>query len=471
MNSNSPTHNSVYYGTEKITSSSNNTATMINSENNYWEIQIDDGKWTRDQTQVLINTWKQYKHVLLNSTSSSSENFKIWKVIATEVNKYSPPKSLQQCKKKFRNIRYICKTAIQNNQQNSSKKHYPLFYNDFVEILAEGERMKNCIKDDTPNVEIIHEQHHNEMSLDYTHGELPDASNNYKERTSPPSIYNEPHDQSRSYNEMKTDDRDNANKYVPISKSTADSSYDSPLSHDDMRQEDNSSASPVAATENNQEINLNDTKHGLDCNNNYASLEENHHRNSIIRKHRNIDVSIMGPGYPLPKRYRRMVDEPLSPVLNYRSPANLDYPPSMTPAYEGAKPSPPMSSHINSIFKETGCRDMSKFITSTSTTINYPRKQNETLFQPHNLPKADSPSQVVTTSTTKSDNSNDNNSSIHERFVVLQEKQMELFNEMLNRHEQFLLRLLQQQKDAAEEAQRRDREFMLKLVEMFMKHN
>ena len=46
---------------------------------------------------------------------------------------------------------------------------------------------------------------------------------------------------------------------------------------------------------------------------------------------------------------------------------------------------------------------------------------------------------------------------------------MELFNEMLQRHEQFLMRLLQQQREAAEEAQQRDRNFMFKLVEVFLK--
>ena len=58
----------------------------------------------------------------------------------------------------------------------------------------------------------------------------------------------------------------------------------------------------------------------------------------------------------------------------------------------------------------------------------------------------------------------------HERCVLMQERQMDLFNSMMMRHEQFLLTLLKQQKEAAEEAQKRDREFMLKLVEIFTKN-
>jgi len=56
-----------------------------------------------------------------------------------------------------------------------------------------------------------------------------------------------------------------------------------------------------------------------------------------------------------------------------------------------------------------------------------------------------------------------------ERFLDLQERQMDMFNEMLNRHEHFLMRLLQQQREAAEEQQQRDRNFVCKMVDAFLK--
>ena len=149
-----------------------NTQIAVSEGNNYLtEIQIDDGKWTREQTQILINTWKDNKHILLNSSSSSSEQFKVWKDILKEVNNLSPPKSLQQCKKKFRNIRYICKTAMNNNKKIGSKKHYPMFYVDFVDIISEYQQSRNnfSFRDLNFKVETLHEKRHDDWAVEYSH--------------------------------------------------------------------------------------------------------------------------------------------------------------------------------------------------------------------------------------------------------------------------------------------------------------
>ena len=417
---------------------------MSTSDSNMWEIQIDDGKWTREQTQILINTWKEYKHVLLNSNSSSSENFKIWRIISCEVNKVAPPKTLQQCKKKFRNMRYICKTAIQNNQQCNAKKHYPLFYDDFVEILTEAEIMKNSFKEEDSTT-MIHEDHSAESSQ---HGvNLTNSSQLHERKPEDESSKDDrPNHISNQYDSPHVDTGKelSTTNFSLYNRDASESSTHSPI-YQEQRENNGPSYSPQSVTDSRLQYDFYKTKEKNNQNSEvesikplivsdsqqqfvghgsrpYSFYEEGEGRYS--RKHRN--VSIMGPSYIRPKR---MKHSPSGTDNHARTIGNNMYLQTSKTSQRRTSTISPDSS--NSVPNRDNGISTSNIFPSTTT-----------------MPELNS----------------------HERCVLMQERQMDLFNSMMMRHEQFLLTLLKQQKEAAEEAQKRDREFMLKLVEIFTKN-
>ncbi|XP_065646945.1 uncharacterized protein LOC136076935 [Hydra vulgaris] len=392
----------------------------------YNNLQIDDGKWTREQTQVLIETWKKQKSILLNAASSSAEHFKVWKMIAIEVNKYQPPKTLQQCKKKFRNIRYICKTAITNNSDSGNKKHFPLFYTDFVEIISESERVKEYQKRYTP-------------PLDNGADNASDTSSEYH------------NNEDKFYS---TETNINTKHFIgeQCSNKTEAENNDSLPSFVDINSHNKSSCriktSPCRAN----------TSNYLDKNkNNDDNIVEYNNVEGFNRKHKT-DVSIMGKNYLSHKRHKNSDDifdsESTSLKTNLRKEnlhqANFDEEPYFKKKILSTSFLPVEKQNatfsVKSPVPNSTIRENTKELFSNGYLKNY---GNTSIFtssqpQPRNL------------------------FNIDERFLELQEKQMQVFSNMLERHEQFLLQLLQQQREAATEAQTRDREFMLNLVEMFV---
>lgn len=440
----------------------------------YNEIQMDDGKWTREQTQVLIDTWKTHKYTLLSTASSSAEHFKVWKLIANEVNKLSPPKSLQQCKKKFRNIRYICKTAMNNNKQSGTKKHYPMFYSDFVEIISESERNKEGIRGDMPSVEILRDGSMDDSSIDIEEHsprqETQDLTNISNMRTDESNL-----NKTKPKNLLRT-------KNVSSFNST-DSFHDSPRSHDGELQTHYSSterrsASPSINVEDRTENDENtEDKPITESRSDEYCTDENLlyvPSDILARKHKHIDVSIMGRGYPPPKRIKRSADGFPSPG-QYKSTGSHD---SATGLPTDTYPTmAPITYSQESFTVGSGLNYASaaltsaarKYKTSADLQPSFSRDSNYSYSRQHN----GKPNPIISVGSRDSgvfQSGLHSRDSFNERFLEVQERQMELFSDMLNRHEQFLLRLLSQQREAAEEAQRRDREFMLKLIEMFVKH-
>jgi len=487
--------------------SDNNNST----NNNYFsEIQMDDGKWTRHQTQILIDTWKEHKDILLSTASSSAEHFRVWKLIATEVNKFAPPKSLQQCKKKFRNIRYICKMAMNNNKQEGGKKHYPMFYTDFLEIIAESERIKEGIKTESPNVEVL-----NDSSKD---GDL--YSTNYN-NTSPQcesqSQYESRTGRSPTELSLRRSEEDSDERRGQISGgnniNTSDGSYNgSPQSRE--CDQDYPSTSPTmqnSTHEGNGERTIDGPAplQNGDIENGHARISERYsnyysHHDSMyspiyssnsehyMRKHKNIDVSIMGRGYPTAKRVKRTMDLYPSSVpapYKYSSRNQRGYPPTMANISGNSYPyhlnnhystTPPLIRPVSTP-KDTSPTPRNNVVSATNNHVTSlpnetPYKeaaQSQSYLNDGLPPLKSSPgfkSSLRSTTPPKDLTFTESLSFYNQRFIDIQERQTELFSEMLSRHEQFLLRLLEQQREAAEEAQKRDREFMLKLIEMFVKH-
>lgn len=429
----------------------------VNNDPSYFnEIKIDDGKWTREQTQILIDTWKKHKDVLLNTASSLSEHFRIWKVIAGEVNKLSPPKSLQQCKKKFRNIRYICKTAMNNNKQPGTKKHYPMFYTEFVKILSESQRLLFGDK-------VKYELSSDELSEYHHLGEQI-------------SIQNEANSETCSIEYESSVNKSYYSNNVVSYNSTHSSSQNSPVSNDEEILNVDGSTSPIVAvipamTDGKEpESKLNGIERSQS--NEETSQNADDENSRPLRKHRHNDVSIMGRGYPPTKRPRSNASmtpsfQPHDLIHHKSIPShriNNDFYPTMATI-------PVEADHLTSVNNHLPPTTFSKI--TTKHEIHHKDRLTRTVPLKQHIPSEDGKLNNVTTNgiTTKANMPPNQNmmEMFQERFLDLQERQMELFNDMLNRHEQFLLRLLQQQKEAAEEAQQRDRNFMFRLVEIFLK--
>ncbi|XP_066922907.1 uncharacterized protein [Clytia hemisphaerica] len=476
------------------------------SNNNYFsEIQMDDGKWTRHQTQILIDTWKEHKDILLSTGSSSAEHFRVWKLIATEVNKFAPPKSLQQCKKKFRNIRYICKMAMNNNKQEGGKKHYPMFYSDFLEIISESERIKEGVKIESPNVEVL-----NDSSKD---GDL--YGTGYQNPSPQDSQYDE-----RSSSELNTRREDELDERRTqqsgnVNNSEGSGSFNGSPQSRECENEYQTTTSPnhqptvseTNVTNERREAVTESHHHSLqngDLENGHSRINErlsnyySHHDSMYppiystssehyMRKHKNIDVSIMGRGYPSAKRVKRAMDIYSSPApapYKYASRHHhRGYPPTMATIASNSYPY-----HINNHYSTTP-----PLIRPVSTPKDTSPSPRNTVSSANNV----APSLSNDSSYMKAEHTHINdappalksspgykNREMHapkdltlsetlnfynQRFLDMQERQTELFSEMICRHEQFLSRLLEQQRTAAEDAQKRDKEFMLKLIEMFVK--
>lgn len=439
----------------------NNMNPPVTSEGNTYltEIQIDDGKWTREQTQILINTWKENKHILLNSSSSSSEQFKVWKDILKEVNKLSPPKSLQQCKKKFRNIRYICKTAMNNNKQIGSKKHYPMFYSDFVDIISEYEQSRNNFSDLNFKIEMMNESSHDEWSVEYApHGDGTYSPENMNRTRSP----------GRNYSQ------------IGIGQPPKPSSAPPDIEGRSPVRDDNGDVIGIQPSERNARKRSGDGEDGdgkLDSKERrgqkFAQSQEG------VRKPGNSFISIMGHHYPPPKRVRHMTNTMIPPAYN-DIPPNIrhqqtrqlefgkDFYPTMatkSPCHEGPLLRPEeLSFPPRHIYEK---RNKSPIVAHPNNTINLQDKPVKTIHN-HEMPHG-----IVSPGCPPDSDKNlpalPSSDEIHDRFINLQERQMEIFNDMLNRHEQFLMQLLTQQREAAEAAQERDRQFMFKLIEIFVK--
>ena len=477
-------------------SSSNNN----NNNNNYFsEIQMDDGKWTRHQTQILIDTWKEHKDILLSTASSSAEHFRVWKLIATEVNKFAPPKSLQQCKKKFRNIRYICKMAMNNNKQEGGKKHYPMFYSDFLEIIAESERIKEGVKAESSNVEILNDSSKDDLYGNSYHNSPNDSQCDARSERSSTELNSRrseeegdrPHHQTNAVNNASDgsyngspQSRECENEYQTTSPTTQNPP---PPDVNERARERVRTSLQNGDLENGHRINerlSNYYSHHESIYSPVYSTNSEHY----MRKHKNIDVSIMGRGYPGAKRIKRapdMYSPPSQLPYKYSSRSHRNYPPTMVsissnstyPYYlnsnnhysttpplirpastpkDTSSSSPPLRSMPNSHPSDPiYMKDLSSASQSNENIQNMKRspgfKSSDSIHPPKDL----SISETL--------------NFYNQRFLDMQERQTELFSEMLSRHEQFLLRLLDQQRQAAEEAQKRDKEFMLKLIETFVK--
>lgn len=461
---------------------------------------MDDGKWTRHQTQILIDTWKEHKDILLSTASSSAEHFRVWKLIATEVNKFAPPKSLQQCKKKFRNIRYICKMAMNNNKQEGGKKHYPMFYSDFLEIIAESERIKEGVKTESPNVEILNDSSKEDLYGNSYHNHSPNDSQ-CDARSGRSST------ELNSRRSEEEGERSHHQNNAP--NNASDGSYNgSPQS----REGENEYQSTSPTTQNQPPPDVNERERVSRTPLQNGDLENGHrinerlsnyysHHDSIyspvystssehyMRKHKNVDVSIMGRGYPGAKRVKRAQDMYSSPSqlpYKYSSRSHRNYPPTMVSISSNSTYPYHLTNNHHYTTTPPLIRPAStpKDSQSTSPPLrsipnNHP---NDPIYmkEPSSASQSNDNIQNIKSSPGFKGSSNtahppkdlsisETLSFYNQRFLEMQERQTELFSEMLSRHEQFLLRLLDQQRQAAEEAQKRDKEFMLKLIEMFVK--
>ena len=397
----------------------------------YNSLQFDDGKWTREQTQILIDMWKKQKSILLNAASSSAEHFKVWKMIAGEVNKYQPPKTLQQCKKKFRNIRYICKTAMTNNSESGAKKHFPLFYTDFVEIIGESERVKGNRKSYTPPLDIGAEN-------------ISDTSSEY-------------HNNDIDEKSHSADGNSNTKRHTGgISTNITE------------MDKNNTNTSPSFV-----EINTRNTSPCRPNNQNYLDKDKNEHHNDKIlvdfncadgvnRKHKMADVSIMGRSYSTSKKYKRIQEnfesETSTPDIKreHSSLAHFTEEPFLNRTF--------LTAGFSSVKKRETSNHESPLLARSPGSTSALRENTKELYANGFLNNFGNPG-----TSTSPQSQTPGLFSINERFLEMQERQVQVFSDMLERHEQFLLRLLQQQREAATEAQSRDREFMLSLVEMFVK--
>ena len=511
-NNHNHNHNSNNDNIDNVNNNNSNQGSNDQNANGdqayFSEIKIDDGKWTRDQTQILIDTWKLHKDVLLNSASSLSEHFRVWKVIASEVNKLSPPKSLQQCKKKFRNIRYICKTAMNNNKQPGAKKHYPMFYTEFVKILSESQKLlfddskikydgrggggEGDVGGEYPGEPLPGDGHPGDGVLDYPdHGE-PTMAKYYSSKVSSYcSPRGSPHESPTSCEMTSVVDVNGATvvSVIPLPADIKSEITYVPNGGD-------AGNNPAENCHNNSNNNNNNNNN----NSNTSGSTDDENNTTPPRKHRH-DISIMG--YPAHKRprldsttshpgtastppgthphhaghHQGVVHHKTMPA--HKAPHGGDYYPTMA--------SLPSSDPAHAGFTSGGSSHTSAF----SKTPKYHQSHHDSSGGRYPSSRPTTASKKLTNGTSKHHNARNFNSGspngykhlkspsthsahvngevVQDRFLDLQERQMELFNEMLQRHEQFLMRLLQQQREAAEEAQQRDRNFMFKLVEVFLK--
>ena len=100
------------YTTNNNTYTDNNTANNINeaSENNSdaescvsTESEVSKGKrerWNTQQTEVLVNMWKDHYKEL-----ESSKQHSIWILIKNKIDAAKKPKTLRQIKTKIRNLK------------------------------------------------------------------------------------------------------------------------------------------------------------------------------------------------------------------------------------------------------------------------------------------------------------------------------------------------------------------------------
>ena len=98
-------------------------------------------RWTTEQTNVLVKTWKENFDLL-----ESSRQYSAWLKIKTAVDAAGPAKTMKQCKDKIRNLKDGYKSAKLNNKQTGTSPIYAPFYDDFDEILGD----RDCVN--TPNV-------------------------------------------------------------------------------------------------------------------------------------------------------------------------------------------------------------------------------------------------------------------------------------------------------------------------------
>ena len=88
-------------------------------------------RWTKEQTAVLINSWKDYFKII-----ESAGSYRAWLKIKVAVDNAGPAKSIKQCKDKVRNLKDAYKQAKDNNKRSGAALQTSTFFEEFDEVLG-----------------------------------------------------------------------------------------------------------------------------------------------------------------------------------------------------------------------------------------------------------------------------------------------------------------------------------------------
>ena len=387
-----------------------------------------------------------------------------------------------------------------------------MFYSDFVDIITEYEQSRNNFSFSEINfkMEMANENSHDEWTVEYNNNNNNnnnrDPNNNLPTQCSPDNRTRSPGRENRNFTVPVGEPQKSSPSGVDVT--TCDETRRSPkiLENGEITSVYPSSPSTSAPGERNVRKRSNDgDENNIDILQNHdsggvkfksprqthakymggAGLSHSQQQENIIRKHGNSYVSIMGHHYPPPKRVRHTPNNPMTP----QGPPTYHHPNDMQPM---PRQQPRGGSGQVEFHKEyfptmamkggPGCHDGPGPRDDPGyggPQHIYAKQQNEKgshlVAISNNATNFGGDKSVVkplhgtTRLSPPTGGDLDKNNDDHGRFHSLQERQMEVFNDMLGRHEQFLMQLLTQQREAAEAAQERDRQFMFKLVEIFVK--
>ncbi|XP_065065190.1 uncharacterized protein LOC135691266 [Rhopilema esculentum] len=91
-------------------------------------------KWSRAQTDTLVNSWKDEFDELENNRNPLA-----WKRILRDINRKGGKKSMDQLKKKLRNLKDRFKEAKKRSKSSRGRRHFPKYYDIFNDLLGARE--------------------------------------------------------------------------------------------------------------------------------------------------------------------------------------------------------------------------------------------------------------------------------------------------------------------------------------------
>ena len=91
-------------------------------------------KWSRAQTDTLVNSWKEEFDELENNRNPLA-----WKRILRDINYKGGKKSMDQLKKKLRNLKDRFKEAKKRSKSSRGRRHFPKYYDIFNDLLGARE--------------------------------------------------------------------------------------------------------------------------------------------------------------------------------------------------------------------------------------------------------------------------------------------------------------------------------------------